>query len=157
MLEVILFAFIGDNFFTLGNFFEVTRLVVSYGLVALGMTLVIKTSGIDLSVGSIMALTAVCTGVMWETFGLNIWVSAILGIGVGALCGWLNGSLITRFKVPPLIVTLGTLSLFKGLADSITKGYTTYTGFDPSSLALGQGYLFDVIPFQLPLFVYFPS
>lgn len=152
-LEVVAFSITGDNFATQGNLFEITRLAVSYGLLAFSMTFVIKTGGIDLSVGSIMAIVAVTTGVCWQELGLSIWLASLVGIGVGALCGTLNGLVVTRLGIPPLIVTLGTMSLFRGAADAITKGYTTYTGFDPAFLDLGQGYLWGVIPTQLPIFL----
>ena len=97
ILEIAVFGVFGDNFLTNGNFFEITRLAVSYGLVAFGMTLVIKTSGIDLSVGSIMAVVAVITGVLWQVLGLNIWIASILGIGIGVGGGTFNGYLITVF------------------------------------------------------------
>jgi rhamnose transport system permease protein len=151
--EIGIFSLIGDNFATTGNVFEITRLAVSYGLLAFSMTFVIKSGGIDLSVGSIMAIVAVVTGVCWQELGLNIWLASFVGIAVGALCGGLNGLVVTRLKIPPLIVTLGTMSLFRGSADAITRGYTTYTGFDPAFLRLGQGYLWGVIPTQLPIFV----
>ncbi|MBT3289984.1 MAG: ABC transporter permease, partial [Victivallales bacterium] len=151
--EVVAFSITGDNFATTGNVFEITRLAVSYGLLAFSMTFVIKTGGIDLSVGSIMAIVAVITGVCWQQLGVNIWLASAIGIGVGTLCGGLNGLIVTRLGIPPLIVTLGTMSLFRGTADAITKGYTTYTGFDPAFLRLGQGYLWGVIPTQLPIFI----
>lgn len=153
LVEVFVFSICGDNFSTAGNFFEITRLAVSYGLIAFGMTFVIKTGGIDLSVGGIMAVVAVATGALWSNLGLNIWVAAVAGLGVGVACGWLNGYLVTRLRLPPLIVTLGTMSLFRGTADAVTKGYTTYTGFDPAFLRLGQGYLAGGVPTQLPIFV----
>ncbi|MDX9980257.1 MAG: ABC transporter permease, partial [Lentisphaeria bacterium] len=150
--EIGIFSLVGDNFATAGNLFEITRLAVSYGLLALSMTFVIKTGGIDLSVGSIMAIVAVAAGVCWQEFGLNIWLASLVGIAAGALCGGLNGLVVTRLGIPPLIVTLGTMSLFRGGADAITRGYTTYTGFDPAFLRLGQGYLWGVVPTQLPVF-----
>jgi rhamnose transport system permease protein len=151
--EIVAFSLTGDNFATSGNVFEITRLAVSYGLLAFSMTFVIKTGGIDLSVGSIMALVAVVTGVCWQTLGMNIWLASLLGILAGGACGAFNGLVVTRLGIPPLIVTLGTMSLFRGAADSITEGYTTYTGFDPAFLRLGQGYLWGVVPTQLPVFL----
>ena len=151
--EVVVFGICGDNFLSMSNFFEITRLAVVYGLIAFSMTFVIKSGGIDLSVGSIMALVAVMTGVLWQSLGLNIWLAALGGIGIGALCGAVNGLLVTRLKILPLIVTLGTMSLYRGLANAITRGAHTYTGFSDSFRSLGQGYLADLIPMQLPIFV----
>lgn len=151
-LEVAVFGILGDNFLTMSNFFEITRLAVVYGLIAFSMTFVIKTGGIDLSVGSIMALVAVMTGVFWQTVGLNIWLAALGGIGIGGVCGAFNGLLVTRLKIMPLIVTLGTMSLYSGVANAITRGAHTYTGFSDSFRSLGQGYIAGLIPMQLPIF-----
>ena len=150
-VELAVFGVAGERFLTFENAFEITRLVVEVGLLALAMTFVIKTGGIDLSVGSIMALTAVAFGWLWRDIGLPVGVAALLGVSVGLLCGALNGWLITAVNVPPLIVTLGSLSLFRGLAEGLTGGYTVFTGFPAAFLALGQGYLPGGIPMQLPL------
>ncbi len=151
--EILVFGWLGDHFLTAGNFFEITRLAVAYGLIAFSMTFVIKTGGIDLSVGSIMAVVAVATGVLWENVGLNLWLAAGGGMLAGVLCGALNGWLITRLGILPLIVTLGTMSLFRGTANAITKGSHTFTGFSESFLELGQGYIGGVVPSQLPIFI----
>ena len=72
---------------------------------------------------------------------------------VGAAGGTLNAILVARLGIPPLIVTLGTFSLFRGIAEGITLGAVNYTGFPPSFLTLGQGYLWGVVPAQLPIFL----
>lgn len=151
-LEIFVFSATGTNFLSVENGFEITRLAAEVGLLAFGLTLVIKTGGIDLSVGSMMGLSAVVLGASWSTLGLPIWIAALLTIAMGAAGGLLNGLLITRLNVPPLIVTLGTFSLYRGLAEAATGGYVSYTGFSPSFLALGQGYVGGVIPTQLFLF-----
>lgn len=152
-LEIVIFARYGDNFFTVDNAFEITRLAVEVGLIALGMTMVIKTSGIDLSVGSIMAMVVVVVGMLWKDAALNIWVASAIGLGVASLAGLLNGVIITRIQVPPLIVTLATMSLFRGIAEAITGGYTIYTGFPDSFMFIGTGYIMGVVPTQLPIFI----
>ena len=70
---------------------------------------------------------------------------------IGAAGGGLNAWFITRLKLPPLIVTLGSFSLFRGLAEAITRGVDNFTNFPDSFLFLGQGYLFGVVPAQLPV------
>jgi rhamnose transport system permease protein len=152
-VEVAVFAALGTNFFTPANAFEVVRLVVEIGLLALALTPVIVTGGIDVSVGSLMGLAAVLLGMMWRDLGLPVWVAAALTVGVGALAGGLNAVLITRLRIPPLIVTLGSYSLFRGLAEGLTGGTQNYTGFPASFLFLGQGYLLGGVPTQLPVFV----
>jgi rhamnose transport system permease protein len=151
--EVVVFSALGTNFFTAANAFEIVRLVVEIGLLALALTPVIVTGGIDLSVGSLMGLSAVLLGTMWRDWGLPVWVAAVLAVGVGALAGGLNAALITRLRIPPLIVTLGSYSLFRGLAEGMTRGVDNFTGFPASFLYLGQGYLLGGVPAQLPVFV----
>jgi rhamnose transport system permease protein len=144
----VIFAFIGDNFLTRSNGFEVVRLSVEIGLLALALTPVIITGGIDLSVGSMMGLSAIVCGWLWRDAGLPIWESAALTLLLGLLGGGLNALLIARFKLPPLIVTLGSFSLFRGLAEGITGGVDNYTNFPQQFLFLGQGYWFGVLPPQ---------
>jgi rhamnose transport system substrate-binding protein len=150
VLEVALFSFIGGNFFSLDNFFEIQRLGVELGLLALAMTPVIVTGGIDLSVGSLMALSAVLMGMMWRDAGVPIWIAAIATVFIAALAGGLNALLITRLRIPPLIVTLGSYSLFRGLAEGMTRGVVTYTKFPRSFVFLGNGY-FGPVPAQVLL------
>jgi rhamnose transport system permease protein len=152
-VELAIFAAIGENFFTLANFFEVVRLSVELGLLALAMTPIMITGGIDLSVGSTMGLAAVVFGALWRDGGCSIAVAAGAAILLGCLAGLLNAVLITRLDIPPLIVTLGSLSLFRGIAEGITKGSENYSGFPQSFLNLGQGYLGGVVPVQFSILV----
>src|SRR5215813_8086284 len=124
--ETVVFAFIGDNFFTAANGFEIIRLSVEVGLLALALTPVIITGGIDLSVGSMMGLSAIVCGWLWRDAELPIWAGVALTLALGLIGGGLNALLIARFNLPPLIVTLGTFSLFRGLAEGITGGVDNY-------------------------------
>jgi len=151
LLEIAIFARMGTNFATRDNAFEVARLSVEIGLLALAMTPVIITGGIDLSVGSLLGLSAILFGSFWHDAGLPIPVAIALTLGVGAVAGGLNGALITQLKLPPLIVTLGTYSLFRGLAEAITRGSVTYTDFSAGFLFLGQERLLG-LPAQAWLF-----
>lgn len=151
--ETLLFSFIGENFFSRPNGFEVIRLSVEIGLLALALTPVIITGGIDLSVGSMMGLSAIACGWMWKVAGLPIWLSVALTLLVGLIGGTLNALLIARLKLPPLIVTLGTFSLFRGLAEGITGGVANYSGFPSSFLFLGQGYWLGFLPPQTLLLI----
>jgi len=151
--EVALFSVISQNFFTLGNFFEVTRFSVELGLLAIALTPVIISGGIDLSVGSMVGLSAVLFGAAVQDWHMPLGAAALLVLLIGCAGGGLNGWLIARLNIPPLIVTLGTLSLFRGIAEGITHAAVNYTGFPAGFLALGQGYLWGVIPAQLPIFL----
>jgi rhamnose transport system permease protein len=150
--ETLLFSAIASSFFTLGNFFEITRVSVELGLLAVGLTPVIVSGGIDLSVGSMIGLAAVCFGAAYHDWHLALPLAAACALLVGCAGGALNGVLVAKLELPPLIVTLGTFSLFRGVAEGITQGAVNYTGFPSRFLFLGQGYLGGVIPTQLPLF-----
>jgi len=151
--EIALFATIAQNFFTLGNFFEITRVSVELGLLALALTPVIITGGIDLSVGSMMGLAAIAFGGAYRDWHLPIAAAAATAMLVGGAGGLLNALLIARLNLPPLIVTLGSMSMFRGIAEGLTHGATNYSGFPRSFLALGQGYLWGIVPSQLPIFM----
>ena len=150
--EVLLFSAIAKNFLTLGNFFEIVRLSVELGLLATALTPVIVAGGIDLSVGSMMGLAAVLFGAAYHEWGFSIAGAAAVAIAAGAGGGALNAWLIARLDIPPLIVTLGTFSLFRGIAEGLTQGAVNYTDFPARFLWFGQGYLWGVVPTQLPLF-----
>ncbi len=136
-----------------GNIFEIARLSVELGLLAIALTPILVTGGIDLSVGSMMGLAAVLFGAAYRDWHLPIPLAACVSLAAGALGGALNAFLIARLNIPPLIVTLGTFSLFRGIAEGITHAAVNYTGFPASFLALGQGYLWGVVPAQLPILV----
>ncbi|MFL5620208.1 MAG: substrate-binding domain-containing protein [Gemmatimonadaceae bacterium] len=152
-VECLVFGMAGHNFASAGNAFEITRLGVEIGLLALALTPIIVTGGIDLSVGSMMGLAAIVLGWLWRDVGLPMPVAIALTLLLGVAGGALNAVLITRLKFPPLIVTLGTLSLFRGIAEGVTGGIQHYSGFPESFLHLGQGYVGGVVPTQLFIFV----
>jgi rhamnose transport system substrate-binding protein len=154
VIECLIFAMSGRNFLSAGNAFEITRLAVEIGLLALALTPIIVVGGIDLSVGSLMGLSAVALGALWRDGGVPLPLAALLTLLLGGMGGWLNATLITRFAFPPLIVTLGTFSLFRGIAEGLTQGITNYSGFPASFLFLGQGYLAGVVPSQFGILVF---
>jgi rhamnose transport system permease protein len=153
VVEILAFGLIGTNFLTLDNAAEVTRLSVELGLLAVALTPVIVSGGIDLSVGSLMGLSAVVLGKLWRDGRLPIGVAVGGTLALGAVAGGLNGWLITRLRIPPLIVTLGSFSLFRGLAEGLTGGVDNFTGFPEGFLRLGQGYFAGRIPVQLPILI----
>jgi rhamnose transport system permease protein len=151
--QIAIFSGIAQNFFTAENFFEVVRFSVELGLLALALTPVIVTGGIDLSVGSMMGLAAVVFGASVKDLHLPIAVAAMLALATGCAGGGLNAILISRLKLPPLIVTLGTFSMYRGIAEGMTRGAVNYTDFPARFLYLGQGYWGGVIPVQAVVFV----
>jgi ribose/xylose/arabinose/galactoside ABC-type transport system permease subunit len=152
-LEIAIFSGLGTNFLSRENGFQVVRLSVEIGLLALAMTPVIVSGGIDLSAGSLLGLSAVLFGKIWRDGGLPIAAAAFCTLGIGAAGGGLNALLIARLRMPPLIVTLGTFSLFRGLAEGVTGAVDNFTGFPENFLWLGQGYVFGGIPVQALIFM----
>jgi len=149
LLECAIFSVTGNNFLSASNAFEITRLSVEIGLLALALTPIIIAGGIDLSVGSMMGLSAVVMGGLWRDGHLPMSMAITITIIVGLLGGALNALMIARLKFPPLIVTLGTFSLFRGMAEGLTRGIENYSGFSPRFLFLGQGYVGGIVPTQL--------
>ena len=152
-LEVLLFSLVAPNFATTANFFEIARLSVELGLLAIALTPILVTGGIDLSVGSMMGLAAVVFGAAYQDWHLPIPLCAAIALLAGTGGGALNAYLVAGLNIPSLIVTLGTFSLFRGIAEGITLGAKNYSGFPERFLALGQGYVGGVLPAQLPIFI----
>jgi ribose/xylose/arabinose/galactoside ABC-type transport system permease subunit len=148
LLEVALFAAIGRNFLTAANAGEIARASAEVGLLALALTPVILTAGIDLSVGSLLGFCAVVLGMTWREAGWPLPLAVVAAVTAGLAGGALNAVLVARLGIPPLIVTLGTYSLFRGLAEGLTAGVRNYSGFPERLLFLGQGRLAGV-PTQL--------
>ncbi len=141
------------GFGTVDRQFDILRHSCEIGLLALALTPVILTAGIDLSVGSLLGLCAILFGKFWHDAGMAIPLAAALALTCGALGGALNAILITTLRLPPLIVTLGTYSLFRGLAEAITRGAITYTDFPAGFLFVGQERWFG-LPTQAWLFLF---
>lgn len=109
------------NFLTVDNLLNVARQISITGIVAVGMTIVIVTSGIDLSVGSVLALSACAAGLLM-TRGVPIPLALLAGCAVGAACGLINGLLVTKLNITPFIATLGMMSVARGAALVLTDG-----------------------------------
>ena len=136
-----------DRFLTADNLLNQGRLMAEVGLVALPMTFIIITGGIDLSVGSIMGLCAIVLGVAWQNLGLPLEAAIAVALITGAAAGAVNGWFITRIGVPPLIMTLATLALYRGLAEGISQARSV-RGYPEWFFRLGQGGILGV-PTQL--------
>lgn len=134
------------------NLMRASRDSVEIGLMMLTMVFVIITAGIDLSVASTLALSASFMGWLFNS-GINIWAAAMLALVIGTLCGTLNGFLISRVKLPPLVVTLGTFAFYRGMA-YVLLGDEAARGYPPGFTFIGQGRVFGslMIPFGLVLF-----
>jgi fructose transport system permease protein len=138
VLSVIIFSIVADNFLQPGNISLIIQQVMVVGTLAIGQTLIILTAGIDLSVGAIMVLSSIVMAKLSADAGLPGPLALLAGFGVGLLCGLLNGLLVTRVKLPPFIVTLGTLNIFFALNLYISQS-ATVRGTDMSDLLLWTG------------------
>jgi rhamnose transport system permease protein len=147
VIALFVLSMLSDKFFTVDNLLNQGRLMSEVGLVALAMTFVIVTGGIDLSVGSILGLTAILFGIFWQSLGLPIPLAMAAAIASGTFAGFVNGLIITRFSVPPLIATLATLALYRGLAEGISQARSV-RGYPEWYFFFGQGEVLGV-PFQL--------
>ncbi len=136
-----------DRFLTGDNILNQGRLMSEVALVALPMTFIIITGGIDLSVGSILGLSAIVLGVSWQNLGLPLELAMVVAVLTGVLAGLVNGWFITRIKVPPLIMTLAMLALYRGLAEGISQARSV-RGYPEWFYVLGQGDVLGV-PTQL--------
>jgi ribose/xylose/arabinose/galactoside ABC-type transport system permease subunit len=143
-------SMLAPAFLTVDNLLSVTQQMSEFGILALGVTVIIITAGIDLSVGSIAGLTTI---VIAMTYGAsaNLALSVTLGIVTGALCGAFNGILIAKVGVPPILVTLGTMTFFNGIALVLSKG-NAISNLPEEFYFIGQGYLFGNIPVQTVIF-----
>jgi rhamnose transport system permease protein len=136
-----------DKFFTTENLLNQGRLMAEVGLVALAMTFVIVTGGIDLSVGSILGLTAILLGVFWKNLGMPLPARSAWRDRLRHVCGLVQRFHHHPFRVPPLIATLATLALYRGLAEGISEARSV-RGYPEWFFFFGQGEVLGV-PFQL--------
>jgi ribose/xylose/arabinose/galactoside ABC-type transport system permease subunit len=147
---MIAMSLLSPLFFTVGNLLNTSRFFVEVGLMALGMTLIIITGGIDLSVGSNLALVSVAVGFSYAA-GLPLPLAIVVGLVVGLAAGLFNGLFITLLDLHPLVVTLGTFALFQGLAYGLTKAEAV-SDFPGWFAYFGQAY-FGPVPLQLFVFI----
>jgi ribose transport system permease protein len=139
ILLCLMLTFMSDRFLTINNLTNILRQSTINGIIAVGMTLVILTRGIDLSVGSILALSAVITADAIQK-GTPFYFAILLGLLIGALLGLISGWLVTKMRVPPFIATLGVMTFGRGLALTYTQG-KPITGLSDGFRFLGVGYL----------------
>jgi fructose transport system permease protein len=115
LLSIIAFSIVAPRFLGLGALSTILKQVTVTGFVAMAQTLIILTAGIDLSVGAILVLSSLVMGNLAVGLGLPVGLAIIIGIVVGGLMGLINGLLVTKMRLPPFIVTLGTLSIFEAV------------------------------------------
>jgi ribose transport system permease protein len=141
------------QFFAIENVFNILKQVAVVGIMSVGMTMVLLTAGIDLSIGSIAGMACVLAASLLLK-GVNVWLVVLAVLAISALTGLLNGFFINELQIPPLIVTLAMMTSIRGVAYLITRGLPIF-GFKSDILVLGQGYVgFIPVPVILMVIVF---
>ena len=151
IIMCIILTFLTPSFLTAGNILSVLLQCSVNSILALGMTFIIITAGIDLSVGAVVAFSAAIGGFLMQNYGLPPLLGLILILLLGICAGFLNGSVITRVGIPAFIVTLGSMQIWRGLALQLTQGGTSF-GFSALIKYPGQG-KFGPVPFAAVLVI----
>ena len=156
---LIAMTFLSEAFLTWRNLLNIVRQISVVGLIAIGVTMVIITGGIDLSSGSVLALAAVVAtslaqrldwaDIKFQGLDVPIIVPVVAALAVGALCGLVNGSLIANFKIPPFIATLGMMTVARGFA--LIYSERPVSGLRDDYNFIGQGYIPPGAPFGIPV------
>lgn len=138
----IIFTIMSPHFLNANNLFQISRQSAELGIIALAMSVVLITKGIDLSVASMASLTA-CTVGFLLIMEVSPFLAILIGIIVSAILGALNGILIALIGLPPILVTLGTMTMFNGIALALTKG-NAFSNFPDSFYVIGHGSLLGI-------------
>ena len=154
VLLFVMLSLVKDSFFTSINLFNVARQITVNIILASGLTMAILIGGIDLSVGSIIAVSACLVGGLMTNNHLPVGVAILISILVGMLFGAINGLLISRTNIPPFIITLGTMNIGRGIARLYTDTSTILIS-DPVFSYIGKGKLFGMIPIQIIYIILF--
>ncbi|MCZ7554211.1 MAG: ABC transporter permease [Anaerolineales bacterium] len=152
ILLIIIFSILSPYFLTLNNFVNIFRQSAPLAMVAVGITIVIISGGIDLSIASSISLCSVILAMLIKNTDVPLFFSVILVFILGILLGLFNGFLITLLKIPPIIATLATAMTFSGIAFTITQGYSINLPADNAIRYLGSGKIW-LIPVSIILVV----
>lgn len=156
---MIFFSLASPNFMQTDNMVAILQATAVNGVLAIACTFVIITSGIDLSVGTLMTFCAVMAGVVCTMLGLPMFAGVIAALISGAFMGWVSGMLIAKLKVPPFIATLGMMMLLKGLSLVISGTKPIYFNDTPDFYLISQGsligYIFPALPIPNSVLILF--
>jgi ribose transport system permease protein len=152
VLLIIILSFLSPYFLSVRNFTNIFRQSAPLAMVALGITIVIISGGIDLSVAANISLTSVIFTMLIVTYGMPLYICVILTFILGIILGFYNGILVTIFKIPPIIATLSSAIVFGGIAYTITQGYSINLPVDSAIKYLGSGKIW-LIPVSIILVV----
>jgi len=151
---VVVMSFLSEHFLRITNLSNVLVQAVVVAILAAGETLVIISGGIDISVGTIMAMVSCTMGVLILNSGIGVFPSITLALLVGALGGFINGILVAKGKIPPFIATLGMMGIAQGIALLVTSGYSMF-GFPEYFIFLGTGKILGIpVPIIIVVIIY---
>lgn len=154
LASIIVLSFASSAFLTVENLMNVFRQCSIISIIAVGSFLVILTTGIDISVGSTVALVGIVAAKGMADFGINMWLALFAGIVVGLLIGSINAILVTKFSIPAFVVTLGTMGTVRGLTYVLTNAYPI-SNLPKSLMFIGRGYLGPIpVPVIIMLLIY---
>nr|WP_246320481.1 ABC transporter permease [Paenibacillus qinlingensis] len=149
---VLIFSLSSSNFFQFDNLVAIMLSTAVIGVLALGSTFVIITSGIDLAVGTVMTFSAVMAGVIITTWQLPMPLGILGGILAGAICGLISGLLVAKMKIPPFIATLAMMMVTKGLSLVISGAKPIYFNDTPAFTEISMGSIITGIPNAILIF-----
>jgi ribose transport system permease protein len=149
LILIIFFSIVSKSFLSTGNLLTIARQVAMLGISAVGMTCVILTAGIDLSVGGVMGITNIVCAMLMTTLGLPILPAVLITLVIAAGIGLINGLFVAYIKVPALITTLAMMTILRGLCYVLCDGMPVW-GLPESFKKLGQGY---VGPIPIPVII----
>ncbi|MCE5343809.1 MAG: ABC transporter permease [Eubacteriales bacterium] len=157
VLEFVVFGSLNTKFLNIKRLFSGLNQFIPVCIISLFVTFVMITGGIDIQAGSIVGLTSITVGVLWNDAGLNIFVACAIALISGALCGALSGFFVAYTGVQPMVVTLGGSFLYSGLALVVTnlsanEAYQGISNFPDAFRALSKAELFGVVPMQFAIF-----
>lgn len=144
------FSLASPSFFQMSNIMGILQAASVNGVLAVGVTLIIVTGGIDLSIGTMMTFCAVIAGVVLTWAGMPLPLGILAAVGAGVLCGLISGTLVSRANIPPFIATLGLMLVLKGLSLIITGAKPIYFNDTPAFSTISQGSLIGWLIPSLP-------
>ena len=155
LFVIVFFSIMSQSFMTSRNILNICRQVSMIGICSVGMTMVLLTGGIDISVGSIIALSGVVAAKLIAENMWPIFPAMVVGVVIGVICGIISGVMVAKFDVPALIATLAMQSIARGIAFSLTQGIPVY-GLPEQIRVLGQGYFLNIpIPVYIMVLMFF--
>ncbi|SFP02540.1 rhamnose transport system permease protein [Cohaesibacter marisflavi] len=157
LIGLLILVFVGGDlsspwFLDIYNLLDSTAIFSEIAMMALSTALVIICRDIDISMASVMALSSLMMGLASQSLGLGALPLCLVGLLTGAACGFFNGFLVTRLKMPAIVVTIGTMSLFRGVAAGVL-GNEKIAHYPDAFAAIGQSYFMDMVPYSFITFV----